>query len=408
MHNRFKFLFKPKTHWFLYILLLVLTPFLLLQNYLQSFIGQMSVQSFEIFSINFPYTVAIALLLFITLIIFLWKKITSIRLIGWGIILFLFWIGQKSTDYYFNHDFYELQYNWHYFAYGIFAYLSYRMLSTKNISPQKIILYVYISAICISTFDEAIQMPLSNRIFDLGDIAKDLWGAIIGLVFIFFILENGKIIKNAWKIRQKKIKDYLQNPISLFLLEIVFAYILMLISSILTETKYLFSAISISILTFIIFFIVLHLSQKKLYRNIFIILFIIFICIQGVSFYKYKDQNIVYSKNQLIIYKGIPVFYFDVLIYPDGMFRLVDKKGTFNKRDLNKIMSFSENILIIGSDENISGGRGFPEDSESQFIFNYVNKRGLQVIKLKNKDACKKFNQLCDEGKKPALILHYD
>ncbi len=408
MHDRLKFLFQPKTHWFLYILLLILTPFLLLQNYLQSFIGQMSVQSFEIFSINFPYTVAIALFFIITLIIFLWKKFTSTRLIGWGIILFLFWIGQKSTDYYFNHDFYELQYNWHYFAYGIFAYLNYRRLSTKNIPPQKIILYTYIYAICISAFDEAIQMPLSNRIFDLGDIAKDLWGTIIGLVFIFFILENGKIIKNEWKIRQKNIKDYLQNPISLFLLEIIFAYILMVISSILTDTKYLFPAIGIPILIFIIFFFVIHFSQKKLYRNIFIILFIIFISIQGVFFYKYKDHNIVYYKNQLTIYKGIPVFYFDILIYPNGMFRLVDKKETFNKRDLKKIMSFSENILIIGSGESDTGGKGFPEDSESQFVFNYINKRGLQVIKLKTKDACKKFNQLCDEGKKPALILHYD
>ena len=408
MHDRLKFLFQPKTHWFLYTLLLIVTPFLLLQNYLQSFIGQMSVQSFEIFSINFPYTVAIALLFVIILIIFLWKKFTSTRLIGWGIILFLFWIGQKSTDYYFNHDFYELQYNWHYFAYGIFAYLSYRRLSTKNISPQKIILYTYISAICISTFDEAIQMPLSNRIFDLGDIAKDLWGTMIGLIFIFFILENGKIIKNGWKIRQGKIKDYLQNPLSLFLLEIVFAYIFMVITSILTDTKYLFPAVGITILIFIIFIFVIHFSQKKLYRNIFLTLFIILIGIQSAFIYKYKDQNIVYNNDGLVIYKGMPIYYFDLLIYPNGMFRLVDKKEFFNKRDIKTIMSFSENILIIGSGENDTGGKGFPEDTETQFVFNNKTKRGFQIIKLKNKEACKKFNQLRDEGKKPALILHND
>jgi len=408
MNTRLRILFQPKTHFFLYALLLIATPFILLQNYLQSFIGQMSVKSFEIFNFDFPFTVAITLVIIVTLIISFWKKFTLTRLISWGIILILFWIGQKSTDYYFNHDFYELQYNWHYFAYGIFTYLSYRRLSVKNFSSQKILLITYISAICISAFDEAIQMPLSNRIFDLGDIAKDLWGTMIGLVFIFFILENGKILKNGRKIRQRKIKDYLQNPISLFLLEIVFAYLLMLFSSILTDTKYLFPAFFIPVFVFILFFFIIHLSQKKLYRNIFIILFIIMISVQAVFFIKYKDQNIVYHKNQLTIYKGIPLYYFDVLIYPDGMFRLVDKKETFNKRDLNKIMSFTENILIIGSNKNKSGGRGFPVDTESQFIFNYLNKQGLQIISQKNKDACNKFNQLCKEKKKPALILHYE
>ncbi|MCD4772239.1 MAG: VanZ family protein [Bacteroidales bacterium] len=408
MNNKLKFLFQPKTHWFLYILLLILTPFLLLQNYLQSFIGQMSVQAFEVFNINFPYTVAIALIIVIALIIFLWKKFTSIRLIGWGVILLLFWIGQKSTDYYFNHDFYELQYNWHYFAYGIFAYLNYRRLSVKKVSPQKLILNIYIYAICISTFDEAIQIPLSNRIFDLGDIAKDLWGTIIGLVFIFFILENGKILKNGWKIRQKKTKDYIQNPLSLFLLEIVFAYILMFISSILTDTKYLFPAIFISILIFLLFFFIFHLSQKKLYRYIFLTLFISLIGVQGIYFFKYKNQNIIYNNNRLLIYKGIPIYYFDLLIHPDGMFRLVDKKETFNKRDLQKFMNLSENILIIGSGENNTGGRGFPKDTESQFIYNNITNSGLQIIKLENKEACKKFNQLRDEGKKPTLILHND
>ena len=203
MNKQIKILFHPKTHLFLYILLLVLTPFLLLQNYLQSFIGQMSAESFTVFNFDFPYTVAIALVFVITLSIIFWKKFTSTRLAAWGFIIFLFWVGQKSTDYYFNHDFYELQYNWHYFAYSIFAYLSYRMFITKKTSPQKIFLYVYFSALCISAFDEAIQIPLSNRVFDLGDIAKDLWGSTIGLIFVFFIFENGKILKNGWKLQHK-------------------------------------------------------------------------------------------------------------------------------------------------------------------------------------------------------------
>ena len=408
MNTRLRILFQPKTHFFLYALLLVATPFLLLQNYLQSFIGQMSAKSFEIFNFDFPFIVAIVLIFLVILIIVLRKKFTLTRIISWAIILILFWIGQKSTDYYFNHDFYELQYNWHYFAYGIFAFLSYQRLKVKAFTAQKIILVTFISAICISTFDEAIQMPLSNRIFDLGDIAKDLWGTIIGLVFIFFILENGKILKYGWKIRQRKIKDYLQNPLSLIILEFIFAYIFMVITSILTDSKYFFVAIFIPILIFLIFFCILHLSQIKIYRYIFISIFAVLICIQTIFIFKYKNQSIVYYNDGLTIYKGIPLYYFDVLIYPNEMFRLVDKKESFNKRDLQTILDFTENILIIGSGENNSGGKGFPIETESQFIYNRNTDKGLQIITLKNNEACKKFNQLCKENKRPALILHYE
>ncbi len=81
-----------------------------------------------------------------------------------------------------------------------------------------------------------------------------------------------------------------------------------------------------SIGVFLIFFLVFHNSQKKVYRNIFISIAIILVAFQSFFFIKYYNGNIIYNTKGLIVYKGIPIPYFDIMIYPNGTFRLVDKK----------------------------------------------------------------------------------
>ena len=194
MNKRLRILTKPETHRILYILLLIATPFLLLQNYLQSLIGELSNLSYKISETSIPVTLTIVVIIIFIILFFTYKKLNKSRIISWLFIVTLFWVGQKSTDYYFNHKFYELQYNWHFFAYAIFAYLNYRVLSEKKIKPQKIIALTFIYTIAISTFDEAVQIPLSNRIFDSGDIAKDLWGIDDWTVFLILFIHEASII----------------------------------------------------------------------------------------------------------------------------------------------------------------------------------------------------------------------
>ena len=406
MNNRLSILTKPKTHRLLYILLLIATPFLLLQNYLQSLIGELSNLSYKFFEISIPVTLTIAIISIFIILFFTYKKLNKLRIISWVVVAILFWIGQKSTDYYFNHKFYELQYNWHFFAYAIFAYLVYRVLSEKKTKPQKIIALTFLYTLTISTFDEAVQIPLSNRIFDLGDIAKDLWGSMIGLFFIFFILEDGKIIKNGWKIRNNKLRKYVANPLSLLIIEFTFAYVFMVTSSLLTSTQYIFSSIIISVIIVTIIISIIHISQIKIWRNILVVFFAAIIITQGFFIVKFYDKNIIYNKNKLLIYNGIPIYFFDVLIFPDGSFRLVDKKKVFNKRDQNTILKTSENIIIIGSGTDGLGGDGFPQNTTTQFIYDETTKQGIQIIILENNEACIKFNTLKNEGKNPSLILH--
>ncbi|MDP8201045.1 MAG: VanZ family protein [Candidatus Tenebribacter burtonii] len=400
--------YSPATNLILYTLLLVATPFLIVQNYLQQVIGMTSQLSFSFLGMNIPFIIAIATIFILILIIILRHKITIFRIYSIIVVIVMMILGQNSTDYYFNHKFYELQHNWHYIAYAIFSYIIYRYLKQKKYSSKRIILYTFISASFISIFDEAIQILISNRIFDVCDIAKDIWGSVIGMIVIFFVVEQGKIMKKGWRLRQKKISDYIKNPLSLLFLEMIFAYLLLLISSILSHNEYLGEAILFSFMSFVVFFFIFHNLQRKKFRLTVISFIVTILLLQTIFFIKYHNSNIVYNRKGMIVYKGIPIPYFDIMIFPDGTFRLVDKKIYFNQKDkVNRIFKYANDILLIGSGENGEGGMGFiDEQRETQFIFNSQKKLPLQVIVLKTPDACKEFNLLNKKGYDVMFIIH--
>ena len=45
-----------------------------------------------------------------------WRHITWKRIFSLVAMILLLALAQNSTDYYFNHEFYELQHTWHYIA----------------------------------------------------------------------------------------------------------------------------------------------------------------------------------------------------------------------------------------------------------------------------------------------------
>ncbi|MBL7149719.1 MAG: VanZ family protein [Candidatus Cloacimonetes bacterium] len=238
---------------------------------------------------------------------------------------------------------YDIQNNWHYIAYTLLSYLIYRYLNSKKIVPAKIIFYTFLAATIISTSDEFFQLNMTNRVFDLSDIAKDILGSVIGLILIFFIIENGNIIRNGWHFRQNKISDYLKNPLSLLFLELVFAIIFLSFTSILTDKPLRFNAVIISLTFFVLFFIVFHLSTYKIVKFFLLILIII----QLISYGIFCKKNIIYNAHNIIIYKGIPIPYFDVMFFENGLFRLVDKKSFFRYVDLIRLKYFTNDILLL-------------------------------------------------------------
>jgi hypothetical protein len=263
------------------------------------------------------------------------------------------------------------------------------------------------TALVISSFDEMIQIPLSNRIFDLGDVSKDLWGTMIGLVFVFVIIENGKLFSGSFKVRYPKLKDYLSDAEAVFFYLTMFALLFMAFSSVLSDTRYLLQAVTFPLLVFLLLFWFIHLSQFKIRW----VLWILILAMLGglvVLKIKYRSKGVVAVTDHLFLYKGIPVYYLDVLIYPDQTFRPVDKKEFFNQRDKKTIKKLSENILLIAAGTRREGGKGFASDKISYFVYNEFRQKGLQVIILDNKSAFARYNRLIEEGKRVTMVIKND
>ncbi|MDO9577989.1 MAG: VanZ family protein [Candidatus Cloacimonadales bacterium] len=397
-------LFSERNQLITYILIIFSAPFVMCRYYLQNLIGNVSESHFGILghSIKIVPLVFFVFLLFVIIISL--KRINLFRLFSFTFILLVIYLGQSISDFYLGHSLHDIQNNWHYIAYTLFSYLMYRYLKSKKVVPAKIILYTFFAAMIISTSDEAFQLNMTNRVFDLGDIGKDILGAVIGLILIFFIIENGKIIRNGWHFRQKKISDYLKNPLSLLFLELVFTIIFLSISSVLTEKAVRFNAVLISMAVFLLFFFIFHLSVYKSVRAFLLGL----VVIQLVSFAVFARKDIVYNAKNLVIYKGIPIPYFDVMFFENGTFRLVDKKSFFQYVDLNTIQKYANSILLLGSGETGKGGNGLAKKEKMQFTVNKETKDIMQIIILKNSEAVTLYNNLKRHNKKVTFILHHE
>ena len=147
--------------------------------------------------------------------------------------------AQQITDYYFGHRFYEIQVNWHYFAYAIFALMAYRDLKPRGYSLARTMIVTFGLAVAYSTFDEAFQLAMSSRIFDVSDIAKDTWGVTTGITTILVGGEHPELRRGAWRrIRHPRLRDYFSHPPSVWILQVVFGIFFLGYSSLLTESRY--------------------------------------------------------------------------------------------------------------------------------------------------------------------------
>jgi len=397
---------STRLHIVLYSMLLVATPFILLQNFLVEFIATLSDSSMELFGLTFKIVPVAGLALFIIAIMVYRSYIIRLRIFVAIIIVLIDAIAQQITDYYFGHSFYDLQQNWHYIAYGIFAYMVYRDLEPRGIPTAKMMLITYLAAFVLSLFDEFFQMYLSSRVFDLCDTGKDMWGTLMGVVAIYLAGKHSKALLSNWrKVRHNRLGDYLKHPFILLILMFTFSLLFLSFSSILSESIYSVFVALCALSGFTILFTILHISQYKWGKYGLLAIIITGLLTQSFFYFKYRSDNIIMNKYGLTVYKGIPIVFFDVMFFPNGMFRLVDKKHYFNQRDQEFFLRKGVDIIIIGSGMDGLGGKGFPDESNF-FMYNPFIKRGTQVIILKNPEACELFNRLKQENKHVLFILH--
>jgi VanZ family protein len=389
-----------------YSLLLIITPFLMLQNYLQDAIGMLSSWSLHIGALKIPYILIAFFALILYLIITFRKSFTKKRLLAWLAILLMWVLAQNIADYYLNLPFYQLQNNWHYFAYGIFAFLAYQYHSEKETDTAQLITRIFFSAMAISTFDELMQGFISSRVFDISDIAKDLWGVLMGIIFVFFIYRNENLLRKGNNIRERKIRDYLKNPLAMLTYFMIFTFILLNVSSFLSDAKYGFETAGITLGVFFIIFMIIHLTREKSEKIIIGGILGVLLIILGISVITNFNRNITHCEPGMVVYKGIPVPWFDFMIFENGCFRPVDKKTYFNHPDINFFFTKASGILLIGSGKEAKARMGFREDSVSQFIYNEVTGEALQVIILPTEEACEVYNRLKREKKSVVFIVH--
>jgi VanZ family protein len=382
-------------------------PFIMLQNYLQLTLRNTAGQIIDIFGIGIPLVLLIVIPPLLALLFVNIKKITRFRLLTLLFVIAMLFVGQSVSDFYVNFKFYDLQNNWHYLAYCFFTVISYRYLSTKDVPIHRIIIITFLRGLAISLFDEGVQVFISNRVFDLSDVAKDMWGLWLGNILIFFFIGQGEVIKQ-FKIRQKKLKDYIKSPYSLIALQGLFTFEFLFFSANLTNSIYWLQLTVIVLSAALITFFCIHLSQRKLFFRAFIIFFAALAIALGTSFVINKDKGLMSIGNNFIVYKGIPLPYFDVLITSDGFFRFVDKKSELKKGDLSKLNDFYPDIILFA----LTNKPYVPNQLASvnpmkntYFLYNHLNGSGIQVVVRNYKDAIDEYNRIRME-KNAIIVIH--
>ncbi len=407
-HPSFGWIHSTRIQAELYSLLLIATPFLMLQGFLQQALGEASRYQTSLLGTDVVVVPTIATLAGIAFLILFRSHITWLRILAGLVVVGMVVIAQQFSDYYFDHNYYDLQQNWHYVAYMIFAFMVYRDLAPRQgFSRGRVLLTTYFLALLFSSFDEGFQMFLSSRVFDVSDIAKDVWGTIMGLFAIYLGTESlASIRKDISRLHHRRIRNYVSNPISLLILLFFSTLSLMFISSLLTEFEYWWIVSLLTVISGLFVFTLFHFSQYKPFRLAVVSLAVALIGLQSYFFILHHGDGITYCEHGLTVYRGIPLPFFDVMIYPDGSFRLVDRKQEFNFRDQRLLLQQGADILLIGCGHDGRGGKGFPESNTSQFIYNAFERRGIQVIIQQNEEACETFNRLKKEQKHVLFVLH--
>ena len=391
----------------LFTMLVVATPFVVVTKFLQGAVYKISHLSFTVLGLSLPFVAAAAVLLLVATVIWQRKNITPRRIAGALVVVGMIAWSQWLQDLYGGMSVYDLQKNWHYVAYTAYVFMFFRTFHMRGVSKSKMILASFFSAIALSTFDEFFQLKMSNRIFDVSDIAKDSWGAMMGLILVLFVSETyGRVELGKHSIRQKRLGDYSRAPLAALTITGVCSLSAVMISPLLTDQRY---ALLVLLLTFCVSavgMLVVHFSQIRGMRIAFAAIAALVIVPLGGSVLMHRNTFINYNTYNLTVYKGIPIPFFDLLIYPDGMPRLVDKKHFFNNQDKQFLLGQEPSILLMGSGAEGNGGRGFKESEEPHFMFNKETMKETQIIILKTPQACEVFNRLKREGKNVLFVLH--
>ena len=397
----------PRVHAVIYALLLLVAPFLMVRRYLQVAVGHLSRIELPVAELGIP-VVGIAAVVAAALLLYRWRRLLT-RTRGAAIVtgLAMIALAQQIGDHYFAHRAYDLQLNWHYLAYGIFAFVLSRDLSSRGLPPARIIWLTFWIALGLSVTDELFQLLVSSRTFDTGDIAKDVWGVLAGMVIIHGGDDSERGLLKSWRpLRKPHLRDYRQAPASLLLLLIWCGFVFLNVASLLTSIAYGELVVVFTVAISFAGIMVFHYSSRPRFRVAAIVTAGLILLLQGAICLRHRGTALASPRPGVTLYHGLPIAFFDAIIFPGGGFRLADKKASFNQRDQWYLLSHKPDVILLASGPRGRGGRGFPENTTSQFIYNIHTRDATQVVTLPNREALTMYNRLKEAKKNVLLVLH--
>jgi hypothetical protein len=335
------------------------------------------------------------------------KNITKRKIIATLIVLLLIFVAHRTMDIYLGLSFFDLQTNWHYVAYCAYAFYFFRAFYARNFSPNRMIILAYFSTLMMSLFDETFQLFMSDRVFDVSDIAKDALGIYIGLITVLFIAETYGSISISFKsLPQKRLLDYLRKPLASIITLGILTISFILLTPLLTEYEYCLTGVLLSIGLSAFLMMVIYISRYRIFRIISLLIIAIMFIFISFSLINNWQNNLSFKKPGLIFYRGIPLPYFDFIVFPNGYCHLIDKKKYFRSTDRDYLLRQKPDIVLIGAGENGSGGKGFDQGIGTHFIFNRYTLRGTQIVILPTSQICEKYNLLKKKGKSVLAVMH--
>ncbi len=398
---------EPILQYVLFTGLVVATPFIVVTKYLQNAVYLASHFSFHLFGFEVPLILSVATSLCLILIIRYFRRITLKRAAALIFIGGMLALSHSAMDLYLDMSFFDLQQNWHYLAYGAYGFFFFRAFGSRGWPQAKMIGSCFASAVFISTFDETFQLFFSGRVFDISDITKDAWGVLMALILMFFVLEtHGTIALKISRFRQRRFRDYFRHPETMLAMLFTLTLIFVLVSPLLTEHSQALPLLGIAFGVFALIWLGVHFTRNRIFRIVLSAFLLVAALSLAVSYALHRRADITYAAYGMTVYRGIPIPFFDAIFFPDGGFRLTDKKHHFRSHDIRYFLSQKTDILLVGSGWRGAGGKGFEVPEGVYFKYNEFTTRGTQVIILPTPEACKKFNDLKKEGKKVLFILH--
>jgi hypothetical protein len=399
--------YSPHVQAVLYDILIVATPLVMVRAFMQQFVLSLTRYSFTLSGVEFPTVPTLVAFLSAVLLVAFRRHITGRRVLAAAIVLVMMALAHRISDFYTDLKFYDIQQNWHYFAYMLFSVVIYRDHMSRGLPVAKMLVTAYLVGFTLSAFDELFQLFMSSRVFDLGDVAKDCWGVSMGLILVYVGGGKWEEMRSDLKaVHYPRLRDYWTHPFPTLLLIIVHSFIFLNVASLMTDPEHVPAVLLIASGLFIVFYLLVHLTRFAAPRYVLSGALMLAAIGQIWLCLSCEPDRINFNRFGITVYRGIVIPFFDVMIYPDGKFCLVDKKHDFNSRDRHFFMKKGADITLIGSGAYGKGGNGYPRKSPSQYLYDSYTRRVTQVIILDTPSACRTFNRLKSEGKHVLFILH--